>query len=62
MYQFTPDDVDRKRANHQAVIQGADGELDRLESGPSSVDVVTEDSVDGSLREIEAGEAVLYVR
>ena len=24
MYRFTPDEIDRERAHHQAVIQGAD--------------------------------------
>ena len=39
----------------------SDDELDRLERSVSAVDVVTPDSVDSSLREVEAGEAVLYV-
>jgi len=39
----------------------SDDELDRLERSISSVDVVTENTVDSSLREVEAGEAILYV-
>ncbi|NHN43514.1 hypothetical protein G9C85_17995 [Halorubellus sp. JP-L1] len=39
----------------------SDDELDQLERSLSSVDVVNEGRVDSSLREVEAGEAVLYV-
>jgi len=39
----------------------SDDELDRLERSISSVDVITENTVDSSLREVEAGEAILYV-